>query len=188
MSLSFSLSVGVPYINKNRVQPYLQSPTSAVGVGFTFAGRTSALPVILSLCKGMKIFCNTKAFRNKSSPNMLYNIKMRFTITANLIPQLINETLNYSLNTLQRSCSPATNTSESGEDNPDNLNNHIFPFHNSKIKILNSIFRNAKRHIISSNDFFFWNVTPTFDLYHCIYQCKHLLYISIIKLFKDSDT
>ena len=75
---------------------------------------------------------------------MLHNIKMRFTITANLIPQLINETSNYSLNTLQRSCSPATKTSESGEDNPDNLNNHIFPFHNSKINKLNFIIRYAK--------------------------------------------
>lgn len=68
---------------------------------------------------------------------MLYNIKMRFTITATPISQLINETLNYFLNTLQRSCSPATKTSESGEDNPDNLNNYIFPFHNSKINMLN---------------------------------------------------
>lgn len=70
---------------------------------------------------------------------MLYNIKIGFTITVNPIPQLINETLNYSLNTLQRSCSPATKTSESGEDNPDNLNNYIFPFHNSKIYRLNRI-------------------------------------------------
>lgn len=70
---------------------------------------------------------------------MLHNIKMRFTITANPIPQLINETLNYSLNTLQRSCSSATPASESSEDNFDNLNNHIFPFHNTKFLMLNLI-------------------------------------------------
>lgn len=119
---------------------------------------------------------------------MLHNIKIGFTITATPIPQLINETLNYSLNTLQRSCSSATPASESSENNFDNLNNHIFPFHNSKIKMLNSIFRNAKRHIISSNDISFWNVASTFDLYHSIYQSIHLLHISKIKLFKDSDT
>lgn len=41
-------------------------PASAVGVAFTFAGRSSALPVILRQDKGTTIFRNTKEYLKKN--------------------------------------------------------------------------------------------------------------------------
>lgn len=44
----------------------LGAPTSAVGVGFTFKSRSSALLSILSHYKGTTIFCNNVIHRRRS--------------------------------------------------------------------------------------------------------------------------
>lgn len=57
-----------------------RAPASAVGVGVTFKGRTSALPPILHLCKGITFFRNVIHSAGRISQNRTFRtIKAYFS-------------------------------------------------------------------------------------------------------------
>lgn len=62
MDIMFSRTYSVSWFpKKNAGDVFLNTPpASAVGLDFTFMGRTSALPTILSRCKGTTILRNCK--------------------------------------------------------------------------------------------------------------------------------